>query len=93
MGPAKLSTCYGSSIDSEDRKRRSAQGLLRSEFYLAEGQRLANLGSWAFDPAGFDYWSPELFRMQGLGPKASALAIRENNEEALRRFPARLELR
>src|SRR5713101_4172422 len=58
---------YGSSIDIEDRKRaeiqlrRSTQELQRSEFYFAEGQRLAHMGSWAFDPAGFDYWSPELF--------------------------------
>jgi PAS domain S-box-containing protein len=62
----------GSSIDIEDRKRaegqllRSTQELQRSEFYLAEGQRLAHMGSWAFGPAGFDYWSPELFRMHGL---------------------------
>jgi PAS domain S-box-containing protein len=65
---------YGSSIDIEDRKRaeerlrKEAQELQRSEFYLAEAQRLAHMGSWAFDPAGFDYWSPELFRMHGLDP-------------------------
>ena len=58
---------YGSSIDIEDRKqaeeqlRRSTQELQRSEFYLAEGQRLAHMGSWAFNPAGFDYWSPDYF--------------------------------
>src|ERR1700722_18567783 len=52
---------YGSSIDIEDRKqaevqlRGSTQELQRSEFYLAEGQRLTHMGSWAFDPAGFDY--------------------------------------
>jgi hypothetical protein len=63
---------HGSSIDIEDRKRteeqlrRSAQELKRSEFYLAEGQRLAHTGSWALNPDGFDYWSPELFRMHGL---------------------------
>src|SRR5438270_4239056 len=39
----------------------------RSEFYLAEGQRLARMGSWSFNPSGFfDYWSPELFRIYGL---------------------------
>ena len=28
----------------------------RSEFYLAEGQRLAHMGSWALNPSGvFDY--------------------------------------
>src|SRR5271170_5645261 len=61
---------HGSSIDIEDRKhaeeqlRRSAQELQRSEFYLAEAQRLARVGSWVFEPAGgFDYWSPELFHI------------------------------
>src|SRR5579871_4519105 len=39
---------YGSSIDIEDRKRAEGQ-LSRSEFYLAEGERLAHMGSWAFD--------------------------------------------
>jgi len=63
---------YGSSLDIDERKtaeeqlRRNAQELQRSEFYLAEGQRLAHMGSWAFDPDGFYYWSPELFRMYGL---------------------------
>ncbi|HJX89442.1 MAG TPA: PAS domain S-box protein [Pyrinomonadaceae bacterium] len=41
----------------------------RSEFYLAEGQRLAHIGSWAINPSGwFDYWSPELFRIYRLDP-------------------------
>jgi formate hydrogenlyase transcriptional activator len=74
---------FGSSIDIEDRKRaeeqlrRSAQELQRSELYLAEGQRLAHLGSWAFDADGFDYWSPELFRMHGLSPGRGAPTIQE----------------
>jgi PAS domain-containing protein len=43
--------------------------LRRSEHYLAEGERLAHTGSWAFDPAGFfNYWSPELFRFTALTP-------------------------
>jgi PAS domain S-box-containing protein len=74
---------YGSSIDIEDRKRaeeqlrRSAQELQRSENYLAEGQRLAHMGSWAFNPAGFDYWSPELFRMHGLDPGRKPPTVQE----------------
>jgi formate hydrogenlyase transcriptional activator len=45
------------------------QALQRSEFYLSEGQRLAHMGSWAFNPSGFfDYWSPELFQIYGLDP-------------------------
>src|SRR6185436_171498 len=74
---------YGSSIDIEDRKRaevqlrRSTQELQRSESYLAEGQRLAHMGSWAFDPAGFEYWSPELFRMHGLDPDRKPPTVQE----------------
>src|SRR6478672_11863646 len=49
---------YGSSVDIDDRKQ--------AEFYLAQGQRLAHTGSWAFSAAGFDYWSPELFAIYGL---------------------------
>jgi PAS domain S-box-containing protein len=55
---------YGSSIDIEERKQ--------AEFYLEEGQRLAHTGSWAFNPAGFDYWSRELFHIHGLNPAQEA---------------------
>ncbi|HEV2032744.1 MAG TPA: PAS domain-containing protein, partial [Candidatus Dormibacteraeota bacterium] len=72
--------------DDEDRQLRSvalqnANSILlarqraeqRSEFYLAEGQRLARIGSWSFNPSGFfDYWSPELFRICGLDPANGA---------------------
>jgi len=74
---------YGSSLDIDERKtaeeqlRRNAEELQRSEFYLAEGQRLAHVGSWAFDPDGFDYWSPELFRMYGLDPAGKAPSVQE----------------
>jgi PAS domain S-box-containing protein len=50
----------------------------RSEFYLAEGQRLARIGSWSFNPSGFfDYWSPELFRICGLDPAEGAPTLDE----------------
>jgi PAS domain S-box-containing protein len=74
---------YGSSLDIEERKtaeeqlRRNAEQLQRSEFYLAEGQRLAHMGSWAFDPDGFYYWSPELFRMHGLDPASKPPGVQE----------------
>src|SRR6202041_2621169 len=70
----KIVKWYGSSLDIDERKTaedqilRSAEELQRSEFYLAEGQRLAQMGSWALEPGGFYYWSPELFRMHGLDP-------------------------
>src|ERR1700691_3331756 len=82
-GSGQIVKWFGSSIDIEDRKRaevqlrRSTEELQRSEFYLAEGQRLAHMGSWAFDLAGFDYWSPELFRMHGLDPDRKPPTVQE----------------
>src|SRR5271155_5506648 len=79
----KIVKWYGSSLDIEERKAAEEQllgnskALQRSEFYLAEGQRLGQMGSWAFDPDGFDYWSPELFRMYGLDPAGKAPSIQE----------------
>jgi PAS domain S-box-containing protein len=67
---------YGSSMDIEERKR-AEQAWRRNEFYLAEGQRLGHMGSWAFDPDGFDYWSPELFRMHGLDPASKPPSVHE----------------
>src|SRR6266481_598840 len=53
---------YGSSIDIDDRKR--------SEFYLAEGQRLSHAGSWSFKPdLTCDYWSRELYEILGFDPR------------------------
>jgi PAS domain S-box-containing protein len=67
---------FGSSVDIQERTRAeeelkaSAQLLQRNEFYLAEAQRLGQMGNWVFDPPrGFDYWSRELFRMHGLDPE------------------------
>lgn len=82
-GCGQIVKWFGSSIDIEDRKRAevqlrlSTEELQRSEFYLAEGQRLAHLGSWAFNSTGFDYWSPELFRMHGLDPDRKPPTVQE----------------
>src|SRR6266567_5540680 len=62
----------GINLDIEDWKQ--------AEFYLAEGQRLARTGSWAFNAAGFDYWSPELFRIYGLDPSGKAPTVEEYME-------------
>src|SRR6266478_3914747 len=59
----------GINLDIEDRKQ--------AEFYLGEGQRLAHMGSWAFNAVGFDYWSPELFRIHGLDPNRKAPTVDE----------------
>ena len=58
---------YGTLTDIEDRKR-AEETLQRSQFYISEGQRVAHMGSWAFNATGFEYWSSELFRIHGLDP-------------------------
>lgn len=74
----------GSSIDIDNRKRaeeeliKIARESQRSEFYLAEAQRLGHIGSWAFEPTGaFEYWSDELFRIYGLDPERDAPNLEE----------------
>jgi len=59
---------YVAAFDIEDRKR-AEQALQQSQVYLHEAQRLAQMGSWAFNAAGFRYWSSELFHIHGLDPK------------------------
>src|SRR4029077_18311881 len=49
----------------------------QAEFYLSEAQRLAHTGSWAFNPAGFEYWSPELFQVHGLDPTGKPPTVEE----------------
>jgi hypothetical protein len=51
------------------------QELQRSEFISPKGKRLAHMGSWAFDSAGFDYWPPESFRIYGLEQLAQRLLL------------------
>src|SRR5262245_28207724 len=57
--------------------REGTAGRKQAEFYLAEGQRLAHMGSWAFNAAGFDHWSPELFRIHGLDPSVKAPTVEQ----------------
>jgi formate hydrogenlyase transcriptional activator len=59
----------GINLDIEEQKQ--------AEFYLGEGQRLAHMGSWTFNADGFDYWSPELFRIHGLDPNRKAPTVDE----------------
>ena len=62
----------GASIDVTEHHR-AEQALRRSEAYLAEAQRLAKTGSWAYNPAAEKaiYWSDEMLRMFGLDPQRS----------------------
>jgi len=68
---------YGVLTDIEDRKR-AEEALQRNEHYLVEGQRLARMGSWVLNPAGFfSHWSGELLRMYGLDPTQEAPGLEE----------------
>ncbi|HXA43867.1 MAG TPA: PAS domain-containing protein [Candidatus Angelobacter sp.] len=60
---------YGGNIDIHDLKQAEAK-LKQSETYLAEAQRLAHTGSWAWNVARKKniYWSDEHYRIFGLDP-------------------------
>jgi PAS domain S-box-containing protein len=67
---------FGAIQDITDRKH--AEEALQSQLYLAEGQRLAHIGSWAFNPSGFfEYWSRELFKIYGLDPHKGAPTLEQ----------------
>jgi PAS domain S-box-containing protein len=67
---------FGTVTDIEDSKR-AGEALQRSQFYIGEGQRVAHMGSWAFNAGGFEYWSSELFRIYGLDPSGKPPTIEE----------------
>ena len=58
-------------------RNRAQKALQQNEFYLSEGQRLARMGSWAFDADGFSYWSPGLCQVYGLDPRHKPPTIDE----------------
>jgi PAS domain S-box-containing protein len=64
---------FGTVQDITDRKR-AEEALQRSQFYLSEGQRLAHMGSWAFNDS-VHYWSEELYKIYGLDPKNGAPTV------------------
>ena len=67
---------FGTVQDITDRKH-AEEALQQSQMYLAEGQRVAHMGSWAFNAAGFEYWSSELFRIYGLDPSGKPPTVEE----------------
>src|SRR6266699_3310764 len=68
---------YGVLTDIEDRKR-AEEALQHNEHYLVEGQRLAHMGSWVFNPTGFfSHWSRELLCIYGLDPAQEAPGLEE----------------
>src|SRR5580692_3246121 len=68
---------FGTVQDITDRKR-AEEELQRNQLYISEGQRLANMGCWAFNPSGFfEYWSQELFKIYGLDPHKGAPTLEQ----------------
>jgi len=64
---------FGTVQDIIERKR-AEEALQQTQIYLREGQRLARMGSWAFNDAGL-YWSDELYQIFGLDPEKGAPEI------------------
>jgi hypothetical protein len=69
-GDGRIINWNGSSVEiqhikqAEEHLHGSTQEPERSSFYLAEAQRLGQIGCWFFDPSkGFDYWSDETYRI------------------------------
>jgi len=66
---------FGTVQDITDR-RRTEEALVRTQFYLGEGQRLAHMGSWAFNDSGH-YWTDELYKIYGLDPQNGAPTVEQ----------------
>lgn len=60
-----------------DEAKRVEEDLRRTKHYLMEAERLSHTGSWAYDAAGFQYWSSELFRIYGLDAGSKAPTTNE----------------
>jgi PAS domain S-box-containing protein len=66
---------FGTTQDITERKS-AEKALYQTQFYLSEGQRLAHMGSWAFNAAGH-YWSDELYKIYGLDPQNGAPTVEQ----------------
>ena len=59
-------------------RKHAEDALQRSEFYLAEAQRIGHTGSWAFNPSGFfEHWSQGLFQIYGLDPRMDTPTVEQ----------------
>jgi PAS domain S-box-containing protein len=86
----RFSGYRGVASDLTDRKR-AEQALQRSEFYLAEAQRLSRAGSWAWSIATREitHWSQESYRLFGFDaeagtPRVEAVQKRVHPEDGVR---------
>ena len=67
---------FGTVQDITERKR-AEEVLQQTQIYLREGQRLARMGSWAFNDSGL-YWSDELYQIFGLDPVNGAPTVEQH---------------
>jgi PAS domain S-box-containing protein len=68
---------FGTVQDITERKS-AEEALQQSQSCLAEGERLAHMGSWTFNPSGFfEHWSQELFKIYGLDPQRGSPTLEE----------------
>src|SRR5580704_3221261 len=69
----------GIAVDVTERKR-TEEGLRLKEMELSEAQRLAQIGSWEWDPdTDTVNWSRELYRITGRDPKLPAVSYKEHS--------------
>jgi PAS domain S-box-containing protein len=71
----KARKLFGTVQDVTELKR-AEQALHQNQFYLSEGQRLAHMGSWAFNASGH-YWSDELYKIYGLDRRNGAPTVEQ----------------
>jgi PAS domain S-box-containing protein len=62
--------CYQAVVRDISERKQAQEALQRSEFYLAEAEKLSHTASWAYDllRQRFIYWSAELFRLERRDP-------------------------
>src|SRR5262249_11131247 len=70
----KVVEIIGAATEITDRVR-AERALKRSEFYLAEAEKISHTGCWARNPTtGALFWSREQWRIFGLDPKKTQLS-------------------
>jgi PAS domain S-box-containing protein len=75
----KMVRMIGMVADISERKR-AEEGLRQKEIELSEAQRLAQIGSWEWDPSTDTVtWSRELYRIAGRDPNLPAASYKEHS--------------
>ena len=92
-GNGELVQVVGTMVDVTER-RRGEESLRRNESYLAQAQRLAHVGSWAWDATGRNavYVSEEWCRIYGFDPKDGMPSWEQRLQRVHREDRARFQL-